>query len=182
MRDYNKNIDLLKEAIIMCGIVGYVGNKNAVPIILNSLEKLEYRGYDSSGIATIGKNGLEICKEVGKLLNLKQKCNDAKQLDGTIGIGHTRWATHGKPTKANAHPHFGKRFVLVHNGIIENESHIKINANLHQRCVKGNNALGASEIFSDVVTCRTEFFLFIFLTGKSLNNAHCANVFFNGFV
>lgn len=109
----------------MCGIIGYIGCEKASPILLNSLEKLEYRGYDSSGIATIGKNGLELCKEVGKLLNLRQKCGDGKLLEGSVGIGHTRWATHGKPTQANAHPHYGKRFVLVHNGIIENESHIK---------------------------------------------------------
>ena len=109
----------------MCGIVGYTGNNACTDILVEALSKLEYRGYDSSGIATLGKNGIDICKEVGKLLNLKQKCDNGSLLDGSLGIGHTRWATHGKPTKENAHPHMGKRFVLVHNGIIENENYIK---------------------------------------------------------
>lgn len=109
----------------MCGIVGYTGSVNASPIILKGLSKLEYRGYDSSGVATIENGSLFLCKSVGKLDNLIEKTNSGKNLPGTIGIGHTRWATHGKPNEANAHPHSGKRFVIVHNGIIENEVSLK---------------------------------------------------------
>jgi len=109
----------------MCGIVGYIGERNASEILLDSLSKLEYRGYDSSGIATISSKELCLCKEVGKLCNLFDKSQNGKLLEGNVGIGHTRWATHGKPSAENAHPHLGKRFALVHNGIIENETTLK---------------------------------------------------------
>lgn len=109
----------------MCGIVGYIGKGKASPLVLKGLSKLEYRGYDSSGVATIENGSLFLCKSVGKLDNLIEKTNSGKNLPGTIGIGHTRWATHGKPNEANAHPHSGKRFVIVHNGIIENEVSLK---------------------------------------------------------
>lgn len=109
----------------MCGIVGYTGLKEAAPLLLNGLSKLEYRGYDSAGIATIKDGSLTICKAVGKLWNLKDKTKDGSLVEGNVGIGHTRWATHGKPNEANAHPHKGERFVLVHNGIIENEAFLK---------------------------------------------------------
>ena len=104
----------------MCGIVGYNGKKKAVPILLDGLSKLEYRGYDSAGIATVDKK-LEIFKAKGKLDNLRDLIKD-KELNGTIGIGHTRWATHGEPSETNAHPHTSndKNVTLVHNGIIEN--------------------------------------------------------------
>ena len=103
----------------MCGIVGYVGDQDAVPILLNGLKRLEYRGYDSSGIA-IHRNGkIEVRRSVGKLSNL-EKSLSGKGLSGTTGIGHTRWATHGKPSEQNAHPHRSGGCVLVHNGIIEN--------------------------------------------------------------
>ncbi len=103
----------------MCGIVGYVGDQDAVPILLNGLKRLEYRGYDSSGIA-IHRNGkIEVRRSVGKLSNL-EKVLSGKGLSGTTGIGHTRWATHGKPSEQNAHPHRSGGCVLVHNGIIEN--------------------------------------------------------------
>lgn len=104
----------------MCGIVGYNGKKKAVPILLDGLSKLEYRGYDSAGIATVDKE-LEIFKAKGKLDNLRDLIKD-KELNGTIGIGHTRWATHGEPSETNAHPHTSndKNVTLVHNGIIEN--------------------------------------------------------------
>ena len=105
----------------MCGIVGYVGKKSVVPIILEGLRRLEYRGYDSAGIAVAGTAGLEICRAEGKLRNLEDALQQ-KPLHGSYGIGHTRWATHGRPTEENAHPHrdcTGK-IVVVHNGIVEN--------------------------------------------------------------
>lgn len=109
----------------MCGIVGYIGNEQATPILLEGLSKLEYRGYDSSGIAVFDKNEIKTIKATGKLINLYKKINNSESLNGNIGIGHTRWATHGKPTLANAHPHSGEHFTLVHNGIIENEEDIR---------------------------------------------------------
>ena len=111
----------------MCGIVGYVGKKDVVPVILEGLRRLEYRGYDSAGIAVSGKTGvLEICRAEGKLRNLEEAIRQ-KPLNGTYGIGHTRWATHGRPTEENAHPHrdcTGK-IVVVHNGIVENYLSLK---------------------------------------------------------
>ncbi|MDQ3801375.1 MAG: glutamine--fructose-6-phosphate transaminase (isomerizing), partial [Acidobacteriota bacterium] len=106
----------------MCGIVGYVGNKQVVPLIIDGLRKLEYRGYDSAGIAVVDENNdLEIRRAEGKLRNLEE-CIRLSPLDGNYGIGHTRWATHGRPTEENAHPHRDctGRIVVVHNGIIEN--------------------------------------------------------------
>jgi len=111
----------------MCGIVGYVGKKSVVPIILDGLRRLEYRGYDSAGIAVSGNgDGLEIRRAEGKLRNLEEAIKH-KPLHGTYGIGHTRWATHGRPTEENAHPHrdcTGK-IVVVHNGIVENYLSLK---------------------------------------------------------
>lgn len=105
----------------MCGIVGYVGSQKATPIILEGLARLEYRGYDSAGIATIDAGEVHVRRDVGKLINLRQRIAEAP-LEGHIGIGHTRWATHGQPAEHNAHPHISmnERFVLVHNGIVEN--------------------------------------------------------------
>jgi glucosamine--fructose-6-phosphate aminotransferase (isomerizing) len=111
----------------MCGIVGYVGNKQVVPVILDGLRKLEYRGYDSAGIAVVDEgHSLDIRRAEGKLRNLEEAIR-LKPLDGTYGIGHTRWATHGRPTEENAHPHRDctGRVVVVHNGIIENYLHLK---------------------------------------------------------
>jgi len=106
----------------MCGIVGYVGDKQVVGVILEGLRKLEYRGYDSAGIAVVDEEGvLTIRRAEGKLHNLEDAIR-LNPLDGTYGIGHTRWATHGRPTEDNAHPHrdCSGRVVVVHNGIIEN--------------------------------------------------------------
>lgn len=103
----------------MCGIVGYMGNQDATPVIMSGLKMLEYRGYDSAGICTMDSGGLEIRRSSGKLVNLERLLKE-QPLHGNIGIGHTRWATHGKPTVANAHPHKGGAVVVVHNGIIEN--------------------------------------------------------------
>src|SRR6266576_1295541 len=111
----------------MCGIVGYVGKKRVVPVILDGLKKLEYRGYDSAGIAVSGNGrGLQIRRAEGKLRNLEEVIR-LKPLDGTYGIGHTRWATHGRPTEENAHPHrdCSGKVVVVHNGIIENYVSLK---------------------------------------------------------
>jgi glutamine---fructose-6-phosphate transaminase (isomerizing) len=111
----------------MCGIVGYVGNKQVVPVILDGLRKLEYRGYDSAGIAVVDEgHQLDIRRAEGKLRNLEEAIR-LKPLDGTYGIGHTRWATHGRPTEENAHPHRDctGRVVVVHNGIIENYIRLK---------------------------------------------------------
>ncbi len=105
----------------MCGIVGYIGNQKASPILINGLLRLEYRGYDSAGISTIEKNGLSIMKDKGRVKNL-YNLEGIDNLTGTIGIAHTRWATHGKPSQENSHPHMdnSKTFSVVHNGIIEN--------------------------------------------------------------
>jgi glucosamine--fructose-6-phosphate aminotransferase (isomerizing) len=111
----------------MCGIVGYVGNKQVVPLIIDGLRKLEYRGYDSAGIAVVNEeHDLEIRRAEGKLRNLEEAIR-LSPLDGTYGIGHTRWATHGRPTEENAHPHRDctGRVVVVHNGIIENYLQLK---------------------------------------------------------
>src|SRR5229473_2203530 len=111
----------------MCGIVGYVGNKQVVPLIIEGLRKLEYRGYDSAGIAVVTEDhDLEIRRAEGKLRNLEEAIR-LSPLDGTYGIGHTRWATHGRPTEENAHPHRDctGRVVVVHNGIIENYLQLK---------------------------------------------------------
>lgn len=112
----------------MCGIVGYTGNKQAAPILLDGLSKLEYRGYDSAGVAVRGNDGkLNIVKTIGKLSVLSEKLKKGKALKGESGIGHTRWATHGMPTEINAHPHCNdeKSIVAVHNGIIENYADLK---------------------------------------------------------
>ncbi|MGI8883197.1 MAG: glutamine--fructose-6-phosphate transaminase (isomerizing), partial [Pyrinomonadaceae bacterium] len=111
----------------MCGIVGYVGNKQVVPLIIDGLRKLEYRGYDSAGIAVVDENHeLSMRRAEGKLRNLEE-CIRLNPLDGNYGIGHTRWATHGRPTEENAHPHRDctGRIVVVHNGIIENYLKLK---------------------------------------------------------
>ncbi|MBY0375515.1 MAG: isomerizing glutamine--fructose-6-phosphate transaminase, partial [Bryobacteraceae bacterium] len=111
----------------MCGIVGYIGEQKAVPIILDGLKRLEYRGYDSAGIAILdGANELTVRRASGKLRNLEEVVR-AHPVEGTFGIGHTRWATHGRPTEENAHPHRDSKgnLVVVHNGIVENYLELK---------------------------------------------------------
>jgi glutamine---fructose-6-phosphate transaminase (isomerizing) len=93
----------------MCGIVGYVGAQQAAPILLEGLQKLEYRGYDSAGIAVLDGSTIELAKACGEIKNLLAKTHDGSDLHGYIGLGHTRWATHGAPTEANAHPHVSNR-------------------------------------------------------------------------
>lgn len=106
----------------MCGIVGYIGNQEASPMLLEGLKKLEYRGYDSAGIAVMNHDTISMCKVSGRIANLCEKTEDGKIIQGYAGIGHTRWATHGAPTDTNAHPHMSNdgKFAIVHNGIIEN--------------------------------------------------------------
>ncbi|MBR2756275.1 MAG: glutamine--fructose-6-phosphate transaminase (isomerizing) [Lachnospiraceae bacterium] len=106
----------------MCGIVGFTGKQSAAPILLDGLKKLEYRGYDSAGIAVMDQAQIEVVKVTGRIANLCEKTKDGEAVPGTCGIGHTRWATHGAPTEENAHPHLSNdgRFAVVHNGIIEN--------------------------------------------------------------
>jgi glucosamine--fructose-6-phosphate aminotransferase (isomerizing) len=108
----------------MCGIIGYIGSQNAVPLLLEGLKRLEYRGYDSAGVAVLANGKIEIRRSVGKLANL-EKLLAGGGLSGTVGIGHTRWATHGKPSEQNAHPHRSGSLALVHNGIIENYLELK---------------------------------------------------------
>ena len=103
----------------MCGIVGIVGNEPVAPLLVDALKRLEYRGYDSAGVATQESNGLDRRRAKGKLVNLAERL-DEHPLAGHTGIGHTRWATHGVPNEVNAHPHFADKVALVHNGIIEN--------------------------------------------------------------
>ncbi|MGA0409249.1 MAG: glutamine--fructose-6-phosphate aminotransferase, partial [Limisphaerales bacterium] len=113
----------------MCGIVGYTGNRAAMPVLISGLKKLEYRGYDSAGIAVTSSEGILIRKQSGKVAGLAEL---VEQEDGALesahsGIAHTRWATHGPPTTLNAHPHEGNegRVVIVHNGIIENHNALR---------------------------------------------------------
>ena len=112
----------------MCGIVGYLGKKDAFPILIKGLRRLEYRGYDSAGVALINDNGdLNVCKTKGKVDNLVEYCND-KNVSGSVGIAHTRWATHGEPSVVNAHPHYSesRNLAIIHNGIIENYADLKV--------------------------------------------------------
>ena len=111
----------------MCGIVGFIGSQNAAPILLDGLKKLEYRGYDSAGIAVLGENGIHMVKASGMIKNLDAKIKGGAALPGHAGIGHTRWATHGEPTDVNAHPHMSNdnQFAVVHNGIIENYAQLR---------------------------------------------------------
>src|SRR5258706_4847274 len=116
----------------MCGIVGYLGNKNAVPILLDGLRHLEYRGYDSAGIAVVSNGKIHSVRRVGKVQTLANSINGSLP-KATIGIAHTRWATHGEPTELNAHPHFDctGKIALIHNGIIEN--HATLRSQLQQK-------------------------------------------------
>ena len=115
----------------MCGIVGIVSNKNVVPMLVEGLRRLEYRGYDSAGVATLVDGHIARCRAEGKLMNLEERLKTSP-LSGTIGIGHTRWATHGQPTENNAHPHATERVAVVHNGIIENYAELKEELSQHQ--------------------------------------------------
>src|SRR5687767_5961654 len=110
----------------MCGIIGYIGSKPVVPVLLDGLRRMEYRGYDSAGVALVGAGGIALRRSAGKLANLETAI-ELEPIDGLYGVGHTRWATHGRPTEENAHPHRDctGRIVVVHNGIIENYLELK---------------------------------------------------------
>lgn len=118
----------------MCGIIGFTGSQQAVPVVIEGLKKLEYRGYDSAGIAVAGKDKISMVKASGKIENLCKKLEGCEDIEGTTGIGHTRWATHGVPNDINAHPHMSPdgRFAIVHNGIIENFAELR-----EELCSKG---------------------------------------------
>ena len=136
----------------MCGIIGYVGSENAVPIIVEGLKKLEYRGYDSAGIAVYGADGFNIIKQKGRLAALEARLAD-HLVQGYMGIGHTRWATHGEPSDANAHPHLGgqSRIAVVHNGIIEN--YMQLKERLEQKGVRF-----VSQTDSEVIAQLAEYY------------------------
>lgn len=136
----------------MCGIIGYIGNQNAMPMILEGLYKLEYRGYDSAGIAIRGQNGFHVAKQKGRLAALAARLTDMP-MEGYMGIGHTRWATHGEPSDINAHPHLGSgnRIAIVHNGIIENYKQLK--ERLEQKGV-----VFASQTDSEVIAQLAEYY------------------------
>ena len=119
----------------MCGIIGYIGQEDAVPIIVEGLKKLEYRGYDSAGLAVFTQGGFSVVKQKGNLASLEARLAGSP-IAGNAGIGHTRWATHGEPSDINSHPHVGgqNKMAVVHNGIIENYRQIK--ERLEQKGVK----------------------------------------------
>ena len=110
----------------MCGIIGYIGSKDVVPVLIDGLRRLEYRGYDSAGVAVVENGVISLRRSAGKLCRLEEAIK-AEPIDGEYGVGHTRWATHGRPTEENAHPHRDctGRIVVVHNGIIENYLDLK---------------------------------------------------------
>src|SRR5215468_8626161 len=120
----------------MCGIVAYVGDKDCAALLVDGLRRLEYRGYDSAGLAVQTGRGLEIVRAVGKLTNLETALRK-NPIGGAVGIGHTRWATHGRPSEANAHPHVAGPIAVVHNGIVEN--HVAMRQELEAQGVKFNS-------------------------------------------
>ncbi|MCL2014295.1 MAG: glutamine--fructose-6-phosphate transaminase (isomerizing) [Oscillospiraceae bacterium] len=137
----------------MCGIIGYVGSKDAVPIIVNGLRKLEYRGYDSAGIAAFGKSGFfDVVKQKGRLAALEARLTDYP-VEGFMGIGHTRWATHGEPSDVNSHPHLGNqgKIAVVHNGIIENYKQLK-------ERLERKNVYFSSQTDSEVIAQLAEYY------------------------
>src|SRR5579864_7400044 len=133
----------------MCGIVGYVGTKDCATILVEGLRRLEYRGYDSAGLAlhTGADSGIEIVRAVGKLANLEAALQKSP-LAGRTGIGHTRWATHGRPSEGNAHPHVAGKVAVVHNGIIEN--HVALRRELEAKGVRFSSDTD-SEIVSHLI-------------------------------
>ncbi|MCU1331843.1 MAG: glutamine--fructose-6-phosphate transaminase [Candidatus Angelobacter sp.] len=146
----------------MCGIVGYIGKKPAVSVILQGLRRLEYRGYDSAGIAVAGNgHGMQVRRAAGKLHNLEAAVS-LSPLDGSYGIGHTRWATHGRPSENNAHPHrdCSGRIAVVHNGIIENYTSLKKRGNrpaFPPRCAEE----AAPDYKAETLMCECSFLLFV---------------------
>lgn len=137
----------------MCGIVGYIGGSQAAPILLDGLSKLEYRGYDSAGIAVFDGEHIQVQKSIGRLKVLSELTHDGATMPGTVGIGHTRWATHGAPSKDNAHPHFNQdeTIAVVHNGIIENYLKLK-------KYLEGKNYHFTSDTDTEVVAHLLDYY------------------------
>ena len=194
----------------MCGIIGYIGPKPVVPILIDGLRRLEYRGYDSAGIAVVRDGAIDVRRSAGKLARLEDAIRD-EPVEGVYGLGHTRWATHGRPTEENAHPHRDctGRLVVIHNGIIENylelkqqlqreghrfvtETDTEIVAHLVEREMRGDGlaaavhrALGrlTPEVASDVRLWKTVLFpvlLTAFAGAAGQPVVHCGCVAWNG--
>ena len=158
----------------MCGIVGYIGSSQAAPILLDGLEKLEYRGYDSAGIAVYNGQEIQMAKAAGRLKVLYDLTHGGETLPGTAGIGHTpRWATHGEPSDVNAHPHFNAdaSIVVVHNGIIENYLKLK-------RKLEGHGYTFRSETDTEVIVQM----LGLLLSGRSAGSDYQGNAPDGGFL
>lgn len=134
----------------MCGIVGYIGHEQAAPILLDGLAKLEYRGYDSAGVVVFSDKSLKVIKAKGRLANLSNILDGGKALKGNVGVGHTRWATHGAPSDINSHPHLSGKVAVVHNGIIENYASLKA-----MLIDKGRSFL--SETDTEVIACLIDY-------------------------
>ena len=147
----------------MCGIVGYIGKKNAAEVIIKGLKRLEYRGYDSAGIATLESNNFEVTKTAGKVIELQNSIKKNTH-NGKVGIGHTRWATHGPPNMINSHPHFdnNQKFTLVHNGIIENYNSIK-------KHLEDNDIFCKTDTDSEVLVQFIAYLYDIIIANQSLN-------------
>ncbi len=128
----------------MCGIVGYTGAKNPINILVEGLKRLEYRGYDSAGVAIFDNEKIKVCRCEGKIAEL-EKVICKESFDGKTGIGHTRWATHGQPSETNAHPHLYEGIAVVHNGIIENYVELK-------KMMKAEGSVFSSETDSEVLS------------------------------
>ncbi|MFA7543551.1 MAG: glutamine--fructose-6-phosphate aminotransferase, partial [Candidatus Cloacimonadaceae bacterium] len=147
----------------MCGIVGYIGKRNALPIVVEALKRLEYRGYDSSGAALIHENELQVYKKQGRIIELERSLPEPSKCSGSVAISHTRWATHGEPNEVNAHPHTNcdGNLAIVHNGIIENYKLLK------QRLIELGHKF-RSETDSEVIAHLIDQYLG---TGVSLEDA-----------
>ncbi len=147
----------------MCGIIGIIGQNDAAPRLLEGLKRLEYRGYDSAGIATLNNGSIQRCRAKGKLIKLEEKLSQ-QNLNGSVGIGHTRWATHGKPTENNAHPHATDKVAVVHNGIIENYAQLKEELEKHQACFE-------TETDTEVIAHLATYYLKQGMSPKEATNA-----------
>src|SRR4030043_343767 len=135
----------------MCGIIGYIGSRETAKVLMDGLKRLEYRGYDSAGIAVFHKGKIEIRRKVGKLAKLEELI-EKEAFDGKVGIGHTRWATHGRPSDENAHPHKAGKVTVVHNGIIENYLPLK-------EFLKKKGHLFSSETDTEIISHLIDEFL-----------------------
>ena len=161
----------------MCGIVGFTGKTNAAGVLLDGLEKLEYRGYDSAGIAVLDNGKIKTEKTTERIKNLKDKTDNGGNLKGCIGIGHTRWATHGAPSFENAHPHLSsdKKFAVVHNGIIEN--YLQLKDELKEKGVRFNSETD-SEVIPQMISVNYngDFFDAVSKTVKKLEGSYALGI------